>query len=62
MRGYLAQLREQSYVMTKPGYTDSAAVAGASIIQEVAPTPDAAEKKKAKKKIPKPNLNGGTPS
>jgi peptidyl-prolyl cis-trans isomerase SurA len=62
MREYLAQLREQSYVMTKPGYTDSAAVAGASIIQEVAPTPDAAEKKKAKKKIPKPNLNGGTPS
>jgi len=62
MREYLAQLREQSYVMTKPGYTDSAAVAGVSIIQEVAPTPDAAEKKKAKKKIPKPNLNGGTPS
>jgi peptidyl-prolyl cis-trans isomerase SurA len=62
MRGYLAQLREQSYVMTKPGYTDSAAVAGASIIQEVAPTPDAAEKKKTKKKIPKPNINGGTPS
>jgi peptidyl-prolyl cis-trans isomerase SurA len=57
MRGYLGQLREQSYVMVKPGYSDSAAVAGASVIQEVAPTPDAAEKK-AKKKLPKPKVNG----
>jgi peptidyl-prolyl cis-trans isomerase SurA len=57
MREYLGQLREQSYVMVKPGYTDSAAVAGASVIQEVAPTPDAAEKK-AKKKLPKPKVNG----
>ncbi len=58
MRQYLAQLREQSYVMVKPGYTDSAAVAGASVIQEVAPTPDAAEAKKAKKKLGKPKING----
>jgi peptidyl-prolyl cis-trans isomerase SurA len=57
MREYLAQLREQSYVMVKPGYTDSAAVAGASVIQEVAPTPDAAEAKK-KKKMAKPKING----
>ena len=57
MREYLGQLREQSYVMVKPGYTDSAAVAGASVIQEVAPTPDAAEAKK-KKKIAKPKING----
>ena len=57
MREFLGQLREQSYVMVKPGYTDSAAVAGASVIQEVAPTPDAAEKK-AKKKLPKPKVNG----
>ena len=28
MRDYLATLREESYVMVKPGYTDSAAVAG----------------------------------
>jgi peptidyl-prolyl cis-trans isomerase SurA len=57
MREYLGQLREQSYVMVKPGYTDSAAVAGASVIQEVAPTPDAAEAKK-KKKMTKPKING----
>jgi peptidyl-prolyl cis-trans isomerase SurA len=57
MREYLGQLREQSYVMVKPGYTDSAAVAGASVIQEVAPTPDAAEVKK-KKKMATPKING----
>jgi hypothetical protein len=43
--------------MVKPGYTDSAAVAGASVIQEVAPTPDAADAKK-KKKMVKPKVNG----
>jgi peptidyl-prolyl cis-trans isomerase SurA len=53
MREYLAQLREQSYVTVKPGFTDSAAVQGASIIQEVAPTPDAPTKS-GKKKLPKP--------
>jgi peptidyl-prolyl cis-trans isomerase SurA len=58
MRTYLAQLREESYVMVKPGYTDSAAVAGASVIQEVQPTPDVATKAKAKKKIPLPKANG----
>ncbi len=54
MRVYLAQLREESYVLVKPGYTDSAAVAGATVIQEVAPTPDTADKKKEKKKLPLP--------
>jgi peptidyl-prolyl cis-trans isomerase SurA len=58
MRDYLGQLREQSYVMVKPGYIDSAAVPGASVIQEVAPTPDAADAKKAKKKMAKPKVNG----
>ena len=58
MRDYLAQLREESYVMVKPGYIDSAAVAGASVIQEVQPTPDVATKKKDKKKIPLPKVNG----
>jgi peptidyl-prolyl cis-trans isomerase SurA len=58
MRTYLAQLREESYVMVKPGYTDSAAVAGASVIQEVQPTPDVATKNKAKKKMPLPKANG----
>jgi peptidyl-prolyl cis-trans isomerase SurA len=53
MRTYLAQLREESYVMVRPGYTDTAAVAGASIIQEVAPTPDTPQKN-GKKKLPKP--------
>ena len=58
MRDYLATLREESYVMVKPGYTDSAAVAGASVIQEVQPTPDVAAKKKEKKKLPLPKVNG----
>jgi peptidyl-prolyl cis-trans isomerase SurA len=57
MREYLAMLREESYVLVKPGYTDSAAVAGATAIQEVAPTPDATDKKKAKKKLPLPKAN-----
>ena len=58
MRDYLGQLREESYVMVKPGYTDSAAVAGASVITEVQPTPDVAVKKKDKKKLPLPKVNG----
>jgi peptidyl-prolyl cis-trans isomerase SurA len=51
MHDYLAQLREESYVTVKPGYTDTAAVPGATAIQEVAPTPDE-QKKKGKKKLP----------
>jgi hypothetical protein len=58
MRDYLGQLREESYVMVKPGYTDSAAVAGASVITEVQPTPDVVQKKKEKKKVPLPKVNG----
>jgi len=58
MRDYLGQLREESYVMVKPGYTDTAAVAGASVITEVQPTPDVAAKKKEKKKLPLPKVNG----
>src|SRR5271163_1369335 len=54
MRTYLAELRQESYVMVKPGYTDTAAVPGASVIQEVQPTPDVATKNKAKKKVPLP--------
>jgi peptidyl-prolyl cis-trans isomerase SurA len=54
MRTYLGELREESYVMVKPGYTDTAAVPGASVIQEVQPTPDVATKNKAKKKVPLP--------
>ncbi len=58
MRDYLAQLRQESYVMVKPGYVDSAAVPGASVIQEVQPTPDTPTKKKEKKKLPMPKVNG----
>jgi peptidyl-prolyl cis-trans isomerase SurA len=58
MRDYLAELREESYVLVKPGFTDTAAVPGATVIQEVAPTPDAAEKKKGKKKLPLPKASG----
>src|ERR1700722_2583717 len=54
MRTYLGELRDESYVMVKPGYTDTAAVPGASVIQEVQPTPDVATKNKAKKKVPLP--------
>jgi peptidyl-prolyl cis-trans isomerase SurA len=59
MRDYLGMLREESYVLVKPGYIDSAAVTGATVIQEVAPTPDASDKKKQKKKIglPAPKAN-----
>jgi peptidyl-prolyl cis-trans isomerase SurA len=57
MRKYLAQLREESYVWIKPGYTDTAAVPGATVIQEVAPTPDAPDKK-AKKKMSLPKVSG----
>ena len=51
LRNYLAELREESYVLVKPGYSDSAAVQGASVIQEVEPTPDTPKKKK---KLPTP--------
>jgi peptidyl-prolyl cis-trans isomerase SurA len=53
LRNYLAELREESYVMVKPGYTDSAAIQGATMIQEVAPTPDNPKKKK---KLPVPKV------
>ena len=59
MRDYLAQLREESYVTVRPGFTDTAAVPGATVIQEVAPTPDTAEKKKGKHKVPLPKASGG---
>jgi peptidyl-prolyl cis-trans isomerase SurA len=52
LRNYLAELREESYVMVKPGYTDTAAIAGGTVIQEVAPTPDTPKKKK-KVAVPK---------
>ena len=53
LRNYLGELREESYVLVKPGYTDSAAVTGGTVIQEVAPTPDSPKKKK---KLPAPKV------
>jgi peptidyl-prolyl cis-trans isomerase SurA len=53
LRDYLAELREESYVTVKPGYTDSAAIPGGTAIQEVAPTPDTPQKKKKKAAEPK---------
>lgn len=58
MRAYLSELREESYVMVKPGYTDTGGGAASSAIQEVAPTADAPDKKKTKKKLPLPKVNG----
>lgn len=49
LRDYLTQLREESYVVVKPGYLDTAAV-GATPIQETAPTPDQGKGKKGKSK------------
>jgi peptidyl-prolyl cis-trans isomerase SurA len=53
LRDYLAELREESYVQVKPGYVDTAAVPAGTVIQEVAPTPDTAQKKKEQKKAAK---------
>ena len=50
LREYLAHLREESYVVVKPGFVDSAAVASNSAIDEVAPTPDTPNKKSKKSK------------
>jgi peptidyl-prolyl cis-trans isomerase SurA len=50
LREYLAHLREESYVLVKPGYVDSAAVSSNSAIEEVAPTPDTPGKKSKKAK------------
>src|ERR1700676_637834 len=49
MRQYLKTLREQSYVVIKPGYQDIAG-GGNSEIQEVSATPEASKNKKAHKK------------
>ncbi len=49
MRKYLKTLREQSYVVIKPGYQEIAG-GGNSEIQEVSATPEANKNKKARKK------------
>ena len=50
MREYLKTLREQSYVVIKPGYADSAG-GGNSEIQEVSATPEATKDKRGHKKF-----------
>jgi peptidyl-prolyl cis-trans isomerase SurA len=49
MREYLKTLREQSYVVIKPGYQDMAG-GGGSEIQEVSATPEVTKSKKSRKK------------
>jgi peptidyl-prolyl cis-trans isomerase SurA len=50
LREYLKTLREQSYVVIKPGYQDVAG-GGNSEIQEVSATPEATKSKKGRKKF-----------
>jgi hypothetical protein len=50
LRKYLATLREQSYLIVKPGYLDTAAVAGTQIVEvDPAAAPAAKQDKKSKK-------------
>ena len=51
VRDYLKTLREQSYVIIKPGFQDLAGGGGNSEIQEVSATPEASKQKKGRKKF-----------
>ncbi|MGH9685882.1 MAG: peptidylprolyl isomerase [Candidatus Acidiferrales bacterium] len=57
LREYLQQLREESYIRLRAGYTDTAAVAGGTVIEEVPATPDTPEKSKGKKHLPLPKMD-----
>lgn len=48
MRKYLAQLRKDSYVVVKAGYTDSGGISGGSVITETPYSPDGGKAKKKK--------------
>jgi len=53
LRKYLATLREQSYLIVKPGFTDTAAVSGTQIVEvdpAAAPADKASKKSKKSKK------------
>jgi hypothetical protein len=50
MKNYLKTLRDQSYVVIKPGYQDVAG-GGNSEIQEVSAVPEASKNKKGHKKF-----------
>ncbi len=64
MREYLKTLREQSFVVIKPGYVDAAGGPGNSEIQEVSATPEASKAKKGRKKFllfgKRPGTQSGT--
>jgi peptidyl-prolyl cis-trans isomerase SurA len=64
MREYLKTLREQSFVVIKPGYQDVAGGGGNSEIQEVSATPEANKVKKGRKKFllfgKRPGAQSGT--
>ncbi len=64
MREYLKTLREQSFVVIKPGYQDVAGGGGNSEIQEVSATPEASKAKKGRKKFllfgKRPGAQSGT--
>ena len=51
LREYLKTLREQSYVVVKPGYQDMAG-GGNSEIEEVSATPEAAKNEEGPQEIP----------
>ena len=53
MRKYLTQLRKDSYVVVKAGYTDSGGVGGSSVITETPYSPDGGKAKKKKDNKPK---------
>jgi len=57
LRDYLQQLREESYIRVRAGYTDTAAVSSGSVIEEVPATPDTPEKKKGKRRLPLPKMD-----
>ncbi|MGO9641474.1 MAG: peptidylprolyl isomerase [Candidatus Acidiferrales bacterium] len=50
LRAYLKELREDSYVEVKPGYTDTASVPSTGI-QEISPTPDTIKPKKGMRRF-----------
>jgi peptidyl-prolyl cis-trans isomerase SurA len=58
LRKYLAHLREESYVVVKPGYLDSAAVASTPIL-EVEPSADTAKGSKKDNKSKKKGASAG---
>jgi len=57
LRKYLTQLRKDSYVVVKAGYTDSGGVGGSSVIQETTYSPDQGKAKKKKEDKAKDDSN-----